>query len=55
MHLSVLPACMCVHHTCPVPSGKKTILKPLDLQMAVSHPVGAGNQTQILRKSNRGS
>lgn len=41
---------MSVHHVCAVPRDWKRVVESLglELQTAVSHPVGAGNCTQVL-------
>lgn len=44
-----------MHTTCLLSSGESVSLLGLELQMAESHPVDAGNQTWGLRKSNKGS
>lgn len=49
--LCVWACCLSVHmyvYTCVVHRGQK---KALELRMTVSHPVSAGNQTQVLCKS----
>jgi len=51
MCISVLPTC--VSHAPLMSSGHKRALDTLELelQMVVSHHVGAGNETQVLCKS----
>ena len=48
---------MYVHVPCVflMPSEARRVFDPLELelQMAVSHPVGAGNRTHVLWKSNQ--
>lgn len=55
--LSVLPACMytiCVPGVYQDPKRALYFLE-LELQMVVSHPVGAEKQTWVLRKRNKSS
>ena len=56
MHMSVLPENMlCAPHLCSTRRGQKRTSEPLELelQMVVTHPVGAGKQTQVLQKSSK--
>ena len=51
MYMSVLLLCMAVHHlyACLVPAeARNTHSLGLELQIVVSHHVGAKNQTQAL-------
>lgn len=51
MYMSILPACMSVHHVpvkCLYRSEKVSNTLELELRMVVSHHVSAKNQTQVL-------
>jgi hypothetical protein len=53
MCMSVLPACMSVHHAwCLQKTEEVSDALDLKLQMVMSHHVGAGNQTRVLYKSS---
>jgi hypothetical protein len=52
VYMYVLPACMCIYSIC-VPCAHGGQNKRLELQVLVSHSIGAGNQIQVLRKSNK--
>ena len=50
MDVGVLPACMPVFGVCSALEGQKRALDPLklELQVIVSHHMGAGNQAWLL-------
>jgi hypothetical protein len=53
MNMDVLPACMSVYHGACRGQNKVSDILELELQMVVSHHVGAEAQTQVLYKSNK--
>lgn len=58
MHMNILPVYMSVYHVHAMHGicrNQKPMLEILgaEWQMLVSHPVGAGNRTQVLCKNNR--
>lgn len=46
---------ICIPHSCIAYVGQKATLDPLELELevVVSHHVGAENQTRVLRKSKQ--
>lgn len=58
MCVSVLPACVCVHHVCALylrRSGEGSEPLDLELRMAVSHQMGTWNRILVLCMSNKRS
>lgn len=50
MCMDILSACVSVHHVDadPLAKERESDVLALELQVVVSHSVGAGNQTQVL-------
>jgi hypothetical protein len=52
--MCILSSCMSMHHVYSAHGGQKRMSYPLglELQMAVSHHVGSGNWTQVLKEQS---